>query len=148
MSKRNKDKLDFLAKGKNHLTETEIMHLGTKSGENAFVALKYFDSSHQCFSEWDKSELKAFSDFLRKICQQNWSQIVASGGGSGNKKGLGYTPHKNPNILPNQNLVEKFSEDTSFFELRISQKARVHGFRIKSAFFLLWLDRNHDVYPK
>lgn len=144
---KNKDKNSFaaLAKGPS-LSDVECIHLGIHKGDNAFVVLRYFDSDHQCFSDWDRDELKAFSEFLRKICQQNWDQIFATGGSAGNKKGLGYTVHKDPKLLPNQNLIDRFGEDTCFFELRVSKKARAHGFRIKSAFFLLWLDKDHEVY--
>jgi hypothetical protein len=40
-----------------------------------------------------------------------------------------------------------FNPDLTFFELRVTQQARVHGFRVKSAFFLVWLDREHRIYP-
>lgn len=144
---KDKKNLAALAKGSD-LSETESIHLGIKRGENAFVVFRYFDSGYQCFSDWNKEELKSFSEFLRKICQQDWNQIFATGGSAGNKKGLGYTPHSDPKVLPNQNLLDKFSEDTTFFELRVSQKARAHGFRVKAAFFLLWLDKDHEVYPR
>lgn len=39
------------------------------------------------------------------------------------------------------------SEDIGFFELRISQKIRVHGFQAQTAFFLVLLDRGHRVFP-
>ena len=101
----------------------------------------------ECFSSWSPSELKAFSDFLIKLKSAKWKDIYATGGKKGTKSGLGYTPHKNRSMLPNNPELKDISPDITFFELRVTQKARVHGFRVKSAFFLVWLDKNHRIYP-
>lgn len=113
-------------------------------GASAFVALKYFRPEVQCFSEWAPDELRAFSDFNRKVSLQTWQQIVASGGKGPNKAGLGYTPHGGGQ-LPRVDFADALSEDLTWIELRVSQKARVHGFRAGHAFFLVFLDRNHEL---
>lgn len=109
------------------------------------VNLKYYNHSHECFSCWTKEELVKFSEFTSILTQQTWAEIYRSGGKS--KVGLGYTVHKNKDVLPNKGKVPKISEDITLFELRTGDKARVHGFRSKSVFFLVWLDRNHQIYP-
>jgi len=114
------------------------------SGAVAFVALKYFRPEQQCFSEWSKDELRAFSDFNRKVSLQTWPQIMASGGKGANKAGLGYTPHDGSS-LPRPDFAGSLSDDLTWIELRVTQKARVHGFRAGPAFFLVYLDRNHDL---
>lgn len=132
------------------LSNIEAKLLGIDDKENnAFVILKYFDGKYQCFSEWSNNELKDFTSFIEKINNMTWNEIykTAGKGKSGKKTGFGYTVHKDKSVLPNKTIVDKLSEDITFFELRVSQEARVHGFRVKSAFFLVWLDRNHDVYP-
>jgi hypothetical protein len=120
--------------------------LGTEgdAGATAFVALKYFRPQVQCFSEWTPDELRAFSDFNRKVSLQTWQQIVASGGKGPNKAGLGYTSHHGGQ-LPAADFADALSEDLAWIELRVSQKARVHGFRAGHAFFLVFLDRNHQL---
>lgn len=129
------------------LSDIEAKLLGVhKNDDKAFVILKHFDSSYQCFSEWTGNELRDFSNFIDTINKMTWSEIYRSGGKS-NKTGLGYTVHTNKEVLPNPRLLETISEDITFFELRVSKKARVHGFRVKSAFYLVWLDRGHEVYP-
>ncbi|CUN95244.1 MULTISPECIES: MAG6450 family protein [Clostridium] len=129
------------------LSDIEAKLLGVNgSDDKAFVVLKHFDSSYQCFSEWKENELRDFSNFIKTINQMTWSEIYKSGGKS-NKTGLGYTVHTNKEVLPNLKLIETISEDITFFELRVSKKARVHGFRVKSAFYLVWLDRGHKIYP-
>ena len=128
------------------LNEIEARLLGIDgSDDKAFVTLKYFDSSYECFSQWKENELRDFSNFIKTINQMTWNEIYKSGGKS-NKTGLGYTVHTNKEVLPNPRLLETISEDITFFELRVCKKARVHGFRVKSAFYLVWLDRGHEIY--
>ena len=137
-----------------YLTDIERKALGitTASGENGFhdpyVSLKYFRPSFECFSEWTHDELKALSRFIEKLRQTTWIDITTKTGGSiGQKTGLGYTTHKDRNKLPDlKDLNTIISNDITFFELRVTDKARVHGFRVKSAFFLIWLDREHRIY--
>ncbi|HYH80016.1 MAG TPA: hypothetical protein VEX86_09460 [Longimicrobium sp.] len=115
--------------------------------ETAYVALKYYQSSHECFSEWSREELKAFSAFCRKVAERTWEQIKQSGG-AGNKAGLGYTSHRDRKKLPNNGLRHLISPEVEFAEMRVSQRARVHGFRMKATFFLVWLDKDHQIYAE
>lgn len=105
-----------------------MLGLGNKD-ENAFVVMKYFDSNHQCFSEWDNSQLKDFTGFIDKINNMNWTQIYGTSGKgkNGKKGGFGYRVHKNKKVLPNQSIINRLSEDITFFELRVSKEARVHN---------------------
>ncbi len=130
--------------------EQTVLGLGDNVEDNKpYVALKYYQSSHQCFSEWNKNELRAFSDFIEKLRQVNWNVIWMSGGKGDKKAAFGFTLHKERNKLPsNGAALKEVSQDIPVFELRVNQKARVHGFRMRSAFFLVWLDRNHQIYPQ
>ena len=128
--------------------EKKIQGFDSPSHEDPCVNLKYYDKSYQCFSEWQTDELKSFSSFVEKLAASNWTDILKSGGKSGQKKGFGMTYHKDRNNLPASPILKKISEDIKFFELRVTQKARVHGFRSYSSFFLVWLDRNHQIYPQ
>lgn len=137
-------------KALNYLNDKEAKILGfIDEGNNtpAFVYLKYYDHQYECFSDWEKNELKQFSQFVDKLRQTTWVNIYKSGGKSGSKTGFGYTVHKDTSVLPNQKIIEHLSQDITFFELRVKDKIRVHGFRSKSAFCLIWLDREHQVYP-
>jgi len=134
-----------------HFTEIEkailgIQGDGDETKEIPHVNLKYYSFGYQCFSEWNVTLLRAFSDFCRKLKQLTWAEIYKTGGQVGSKTGLGYTPHRNrDSLLAHQELAE-VSPDLTFFELRIDQEARVHGFRMKDAFFLVWLDKDHKIY--
>lgn len=113
-----------------------------KDDERPYLALKYFSPSHQCFSEWSKTELKAFSSFTEKLKKVNWRQVRELGG-------FGYKVHKDRNILPGKgSAIKEISLDIPPSELRITQRARIHGFRMNSAFFLVWLDKDHQMYPE
>lgn len=118
-----------------------------KDLERPYVNLKYYRPDHQCLSDWTKAKLQAFSGFCRQLTQMSWTQIYATGGKPGNKVGLGYTVHTNPDVLPQNPELATFSPDLTWFELRVDGESRVHGFRVKDAFFLVYLDQNHDVYP-
>ena len=74
-----------------------------------------------------------------------WSDIYKSGGSLGSKTGVGYTPHGNPSDLPDNPDLKSFSPELSWFELRVDQQARVHGFRLADAFFLVFLDSKHAI---
>lgn len=114
--------------------------------EQPHVSLKYFDSGFQCFSDWQTDQLKQFSAFLKKLSGHTWTQIYQTGGSLGHKTGLGYTIHGDKSKLPSYARLNDLSEDITFFELRVDQQMRVHGFRVLDAFYLVWLDHAHQVH--
>jgi hypothetical protein len=148
--KKLSNKVASLSKGTTFITPSEAKIFGfdvQASISTAYIYLRYFDCAHQCFSDWDANELKRFTEFINKLRSTTWIDIYKSGGGA-HKSGLGYTTHKDTKVLPNQTIIQSLSPDTTFFELRVTEKARVHGFRTSNAFCLIWLDRNHDVYKE
>lgn len=119
--------------------------------DSPYIALKYFRSSYECFSQWEKDELKAFSDFLADMHLRTWQQVLTSSGKGENKAGLGYTPYDESGAKEGARahlkaVRQQIGEDITFFELRLSSKMRVHGFRAKAIFFLVLLDREHRVF--
>ncbi|RLC13501.1 MAG: hypothetical protein DRI57_16085 [Deltaproteobacteria bacterium] len=118
-----------------------------------YVALKYFKSDWQCFSDWESHELKAFSSFLETLSNHTWKQVYQTGSRVP-KHGLAYTKYEIKDVRSEairkrlESVEKKISEDMNFFELRVDQnKLRVHGFQSQSAFFLVALDRNHEAFP-
>lgn len=108
-----------------------------------FVSFKYIQDNYQCFSSWTRGEMKDFWNFSQIIHNQTWQQVYSSSGKK-NKTGLAYTTVE-LNQYPESEIKSKLSPDITIFELRVSQKARVHGFRLKSVFFICWLDKNHEI---
>lgn len=127
--------------------EASVLGLTKESGiESPYVNLKYYSPDRECISTWSTEELKSFSQFCTKIRQMTWPDIYRSGGSVGHKTGLGYTPHKDVKKLPENAELKNLSQDITWFELRITEKVRVHGFRATDAFFLVYLDREHSIY--
>lgn len=123
--------------------EHAALGLEEGSGGVAYVALKYYRPEHECFSEWRPDELRAFSGFCRRMSQMTWQQIVQTGGR--HKSGLAWTPIRREQLPPARFLDAAVSEDVSWIELRVTQAARVFGFRARQAFFLVFLDRGHRI---
>lgn len=131
---------------------SNIMSGGSADNESPFVTLKYFCNAFECFSAWEKDELKSFSDFISLLRNRTWRQVLETSGKGENKAGLGYTPYeittaKNGAEEHLKHVRKQIGDDITFFELRINQRMRVHGFRAKAAFFLVLLDRGHRVFP-
>lgn len=74
------------------------------------------------------------------------SRSSRAAAGAGTSRALGYPPHDG-RALPAAPFLAHLSADISWCEMRVTQKARVHGFRAGNAFFLVFLDRNHEIFP-
>ncbi len=121
--------------------------------DNPYIALKYFRSGFECFSQWEKDELKVFSSFLSDMHARTWQQVLATSGKGANKTGLAYTPYEEFHVRGGaaehlSKVRTQIGEDITFFELRLNSKIRVHGFRAKAIFFLVLLDREHRVFKQ
>jgi len=126
-------------------TASESKHFGFEDDSTVVVNMKYYQKQFECLSDWDKPDLKSLSEVIDRIQKMTWNMVYSQGGKS-NKTGLGYTTYEK---LPESiNRPTSLSEDIGFFELRVTEKARIHGFRSKSNFFLVWLDRNHSFFPE
>lgn len=127
-----------------YLTNIERKGFGIEQDyPKPFIVLKYFQPSYQCFSSWNADELKAFSRLITNMRETTWSELTTKGA-------LGFSIHKYLKALPKDDvkcLFSYLSPDITFSELKVIGRARIHGFQLKSAFFLVWLDRNHDIHP-
>jgi hypothetical protein len=109
-----------------------------------FVSIRFIQYSYQCFSEWSKPEMQSFWSFSEKIHNTTWRQVLQTSGKGENKSGFGYTPINIDNY-PSEAFKKNLSPDITVFELRVTQKARVHGFRNRSVFYIFWLDKDHKI---
>lgn len=137
-------KAKTVVREENETTKINRKILGvSEEGSNAdkltaYIALKYYDKEYQCISEWDKSDLVGLSKTIDKINKMTWTQIYTD-------SGLRYKKIDNADGIPRNDIIKKISREIKFNELRVSDKARIVGFRIDSAFFVCWLDRNHEI---
>ena len=105
----------------------------------------HFDQDSECPSAWASEEIKTLFVRLKVAAGMTWEQVIKSGGAPGNKTGLGFTPvdvKKCSRKLPMQ-----LSDDIDLSEIRVSEKARIFGVRNESTYFVIWLDRNHAIFP-
>ena len=117
-----------------------LVGVGGAKDAPTYVALKYYHPAHQCFSEWQTEELKDFSRYtvtLRSTTPINVFQ----------HRGLRCKYHQGKPKAALPADLTGLSQDIEFMEMRVSGTARVHGFMVESAFFLVWLDRQHTVFP-
>lgn len=113
--------------------------------KNIFVSLRFVEHSHQCFSDWSKTQMKAYWDFQVKAHNYTWQQVKDQATKNPkNKTGLAYT-HIPSEKYPKDGIRIELSPDTTFFELRVNSAIRVHGFRSKAIFYICWLDKDHKI---
>lgn len=108
---------------------------------NVLMSIKYLQHDFQCFSEWESAEMKSFWAFNKKLHEHTWKKVYQT---AGPKNGLAYDKIDYKKY-PDSDFKKELSKDHTLFELRVTDKARVHGFRLKGIFYLCWLDRNHII---
>lgn len=113
---------------------------------NVFLSLRFVQHQFQCFSEWDKNEMKSFWAFSEKLHDMTWEQILQQATKGRDKSGMAYTIISKNNY-PKSEFSKTIDPHSNIFELRVTQKARVHCFRDKSICYVCWLDKNHQICP-
>lgn len=119
-----------------------------KNNQGLFTKLSitYLHTQAECFSSWQKPELKKFSTFINKVNQKKINEL--SGGGlqldnSGPDMGKkvrdymrkNFSEHISPDII--DGIVVK--------HLRVDQEMRVHGYFEHNTFHIIRLDRGHKI---
>ena len=106
------------------------------------VSFAHYRAETECLSTWGKADLKSFVGVLEKMRAMNIATLRNSSICSPHRKG---SP-----------LAERFSRpdtigrDYRMHEIRVdrSNAARMHGVIEDSVFYLVWLDRKHEVFPE
>ena len=111
------------------VVKTDTLHADGKVS----VSLKYFDSKFECFSKWQPRDLKQFTAWLGKVREKSKADITSD-------TKLCHRHHGEVKRLP-----AEISRETFVYGLRITDKARVHGIFSGDTFYLIWLDRNHNL---
>jgi hypothetical protein len=105
-------------------------------------SFELFSPNLECPSTWLNEEVKQLFSMFVKASQRTWRQVLQTSGKShGGKVGLGYTPFKTDPFPRPQNV----SADLVISELRVTDKARVFGCRSRDHFYIIRLDRGHQV---
>ena len=120
-----------------HTPRVEAGDLGKVVDSTVNVCLKYYQDQFECFSQWQKSELKMLSNWLNKAHARTVDQITS------NTK----TCHLHM-VAPKYDMPKGLSPDVKIYGLDVGAKQRVHGAFVQNQFFLIWLDREHRVLGK
>lgn len=105
------------------------------------ISLKYWHSGSQCISKWQRAELEKLRKFIDKTQGMTVKQITTD-------PGLYWKAHKGPPKGSGFSRPAALSQEITLCELRLSSASRVHGVFLGDTFFLVWLDRTHDVFPE
>lgn len=109
--------------------------IGDVDDNKISVNLRYYDENFECFSKWQKDELKKFTKWLKKMSSRTTRQVREDTNICHRHVG---TPKKIPKYL---------SPDIAIYNIHIGNKERVHGFfgSDDKSFYLIWLDRSHQI---
>lgn len=105
------------------------------------ISLRYYRRQAECFSKWKSGDLRKFSGLIEKLRGHNARTLTGS---------KLCSMHKGPPAEAKFALPDSLSPDLTLHELRVDQsnKARIHGILWGETFYLVWLDRNHAVFPE
>lgn len=87
--------------------------------------------------------MKSFWRFLDKLVRSNWLDLIKTAGKSG-KSGFGLTKIRK-DLYPAGGYIYGVDADQAFYELRVDERRRIHGFQKGNIFHICYLDRNHRI---
>ncbi|HLO48869.1 MAG TPA: hypothetical protein VK211_10685 [Kamptonema sp.] len=134
---------------KNHKTRipeqaTQLAESSSTDEEHPSFRFTYADKNRWLLSDWTSQEINELIEGLKKIEKYTWGQIKGHGSKKrGESVGTGYKL-----INKHPTLPENVPEDVRLSEMRIDEKKRIFGFRLKSVYYIIWFDRNHEVCPE
>ncbi len=110
------------------------------------LSITYLHTEAECFSNWQKLELKKFSAFINKVNKKKINEL--SGGGlqldhSGDAMDKKVREYMRKNF--SQQISPDIIDGIIVKHLRIDQGIRVHGYFENNTFHIIRLDRNHGV---
>lgn len=114
--------------------------LSDADSKKVSISLEFWHSGSQCLSDWNNQELKKLRKAIDKV-----QTLTASGVRT--DPGLQWKLHSGRPLERGFSKPTSMPKEYTLSELRVSDKARLHGCLVNSSFFLVWLDRNHAVFP-
>lgn len=93
-----------------------------------------------CISKCDKEDKAAFADTIRILSAITWNEMASRGR---HKNGYESIPqHRIRALIP-----KMVTKDTTLLAFRWSGMKPMVGFRDGHTFYVLWFDRDLDLYP-
>lgn len=113
-------------------------------------SFKYFDSSDEelCPPKFNENYTQVLMERLKALSSWTVQEFISS-----NSKSIRSHPHiwektSRPNGFSHLNEQLKGTITGWQFQLTLSEHGRVHGFFINNTFYIVWLDKDHKLYPK
>ena len=102
--------------------------------DNKPCNLKFSKCDENKYQLWDldKSELKQFVSFAKKIENTEWKNI---------KKSKGFHYENISNLSP----PESISKEIVIKSIRVDKEFRIYGYRINADFYIIWFDPHHNL---
>lgn len=117
-----------------------VVRVGQAAEKPVHVSLRYWHTGSQCISVWQRGELEKLRKLIDKVQKLTPTAIRTDAG-------LHWKNHNGPPRGKGWSSPAGLSKDVPICELRVDNKARVHGAIYEGTFYLVWLDRNHEVFP-
>lgn len=118
-----------------HPHETNILNTDNLP---VIFSLEYIQKSH-CFSKCTKDEKLSLIELFFERKTMTWREIKDSGRSACGSEKIFWKSIKS-------SIPAHLKEDTTFLSLRFCGKKPMVGYREGRIFYILWLDRNFDLY--
>jgi len=112
------------------------------------VSFKYFDDSHPKFPVAQSADryLISFLVRLKHLCGRRAIELHLDGSTAVRWHPINWDETSEVNGFTQ--LPESLRQQRAYqFSVSQTEYGRVHGFLIDRTFFVVWLDRNHSLYP-
>lgn len=90
-------------------------------------------------ADCDQQEKAAFADLVQEMSLRTWRELRL-----GSRRGTGFEKIDRGSIRVG--LPQQLTPDATILAIRVSQRARLIGFRDGAVFYAVWLDPRHEVY--
>lgn len=117
----------------NYKNNNQYYELNEKNSGDICCCLKFSQCDENNHQMWNlqKSELKKFIAYAKKVESMPWQEIICD-------SGLKYEKISN---LAKPSYLDK---GISLYSMRVSQKFRIYGYRSECFYYIVWFDKNHE----
>jgi hypothetical protein len=109
-------------------------------------SLKYYDHNHADFSitTHQMNDVEKLFERLKEYCAMKWGEIIKHHGSHHHEVNWRDTAY--PHGF--ENLPNKIRMEVTPRQFSLHGRYRVFGFFDGTTFFIVWLDKDHKVYPQ
>lgn len=107
--------------------------LGKTKDNFVHVNFRHYQRRQECLSDWQSRQLKQLSGWFEKMSNKTPDDVTSD------------TSNCHAHVGVTKPLPRTVSRDVRMYGLKVGKKERIHGFFLNSDFFVVWLDRNHQI---